>query len=187
MNVSQLILPFCLEPKPSYVGLYVRQKRGNGRDLGNEPLATYSPLEELNNSEAPKHLRCPELAGVKVWPARGASQFDPLPVREGRTTDRGPSKEVQNLLFTLPPGTVFKSRLTFHNLRRVEFGALLWALSFGDTAMFCESSRKVTKRHRLGMGKPLGWGKFRSASLVLRSNRFVPTKGRLRRPRNRET
>ena len=143
-----------LGPKPSYVGLYVRQRHGDGQVENDEPLATYSPLETLRREKAPDHLRRPELSGVKIWPARGAEKFTPPPIPK----DPVPSKEIQTRLFTLPPGTVFESRLTFHNLRRVELGALLWALSFGEPQAFAEDGQKVTKRHRLGMGKPLGLG-----------------------------
>lgn len=139
-----------LGPKPSYVGFYVRQKEGGGRVPTNEPMATYTPLE----GEAP-HLARPELAGVKIWPARGAGRFTPKRIDDEKI--RGNLK-IQTWLFALPPGTRFRSRLNFHNLRPVELGALLWALSFGDEAAFGADADEVTKRHRLGMGKPLGLG-----------------------------
>lgn len=139
-----------LGPKPSYVGLYVRQKGHNGRVAHDEPMATYTPL---NRPKDPP-LQRPELSGVKIWPARDAGSFIPDPVHNILVNNR----RVQIYLVTLPPGTVFRSRLVFHNLRPVELGALLWALSFGDAAAFGNSPNGVTKRHRLGMGKPLGLG-----------------------------
>lgn len=139
-----------LGPKPSYVGFYVRQKEGDGRVPGNEPMATYTPLEE----KAP-HLARPELAGVKIWPARGAGRFTPKRIDDEKIRR---NLKIQTSLFALPPGTRFRSRLNFHNLRPVELGALLWALSFGDEAAFGADAGAVTKRHRLGMGKPLGLG-----------------------------
>ena len=139
-----------LGPKPSYAGLYVRQRHDNNPLKPGEPLATYTPL---NRPKEP-HLHRPELAGVKIWPARGAKRFNPGPVPGNLAGNHN----VQTTLVTLPPGTVFRSRLTFHNLRPVELGALLWALSFGDEAAFGNVPTAVTKRHRLGMGKPLGLG-----------------------------
>ena len=139
-----------LGPKPSYAGLYVRQRHDNNPLGTDEPLATYTPLNCPNK----RHLHRPELAGVKIWPARGAGKFDPDSV----PTELADNHNVQTTLVTLPPDTVFRSRLTFHNLRPVELGALLWALSFGDEAAFGDNSTAVTKRHRLGMGKPLGLG-----------------------------
>ncbi|MDE0460732.1 MAG: TIGR03986 family CRISPR-associated RAMP protein [Chromatiales bacterium] len=143
-----------LGPKPSYAGLYVRQRHDNNPLQADEPLATYTPLNPSANPPAAPHLHRPELAGVKIWPARGAGKFDPDSV----PTELADNHNVQTTLVTLPPGTVFRSRLTFHNLRPVELGALLWALSFGDEAAFGDDSTAVTKRHRLGMGKPLGLG-----------------------------
>ena len=43
----------------------------------------------------------------------------------------------------------FSGRIHVHNLRPVELGAVLWALTWGS---------RTNLRHRLGMGKPLGYG-----------------------------
>lgn len=135
-----------LSPKPSYVGLYVRQKGRDGRVADGKPMATYA---SRYRPEDP-----PELSGVKIWPARGAGKFDPGEIDPYLASNL----KVQTHLITLPPKTVFRSQLTFHNLRPVELGALLWALSFGDANVFGTDPNKITKRHRLGMGKPLGLG-----------------------------
>ena len=139
-----------LGPKPTYAGLYVRQRHDNQPLKEDEPLATYSPPKKRKDL----HLHRPELSGVKIWPARDAGQFAPGQVHP----DLANNRKVQTKLVTLPPDTVFRSRLTFHNLRPVELGAVLWALSFGDAAAFGDDPEAVTKRHRLGMGKPLGLG-----------------------------
>ncbi len=143
-----------LGPKPGYAGIYVRQRYDNKPVPGHEPMATYTPYKS-----AWEHLARPELSGVKIWPARHLqpNEFDPGEVPEGLRDNR----QVQTDLVTLPPGAVFRSRLAFHNLRPVELGALLWALSFGDPAALPaigDEPGQVTKRHRLGMGKPLGLG-----------------------------
>lgn len=50
----------------------------------------------------------------------------------------------------LQAGTIFKSKIRFHNLRPMELGALLAAITFcGDDRCY----------HSIGMGKPLGYGK----------------------------
>ena len=139
-----------LGPKPGYAGLYIRQRHDNRPIPQGEPLATYTPM----NRPREPHLHRPELSGVKIWPARNAGRFSPGPV----PGNLAGNSRVQTSLVTLPPGTVFRSRLTFHNLRPVELGALLWTLSFGDEAAFGDDPSGVTKRHRLGMGKPLGLG-----------------------------
>ena len=140
-----------LGPKPSYAGLYVRQRNDNRPvPQHDEPLATYTPL-----AKGQAHLDRPELAGVKVWPAKGTGRaFAPAPLPR----ELAGNLKVQAKLVTLPPGTVFRSRLTFHNLRPVELGALLWALSFGEAAAFGDDAEAVRLRHRLGMGKPLDLG-----------------------------
>ena len=139
-----------LGPKPGYAGIYVRQRYDN-KQAPREPLATYTPYKSPQ-----AYLARPELSGVKIWPARhqGNEPFDPGPV----SPNPAENLNVQTDLVTLPPGTVFQSRLAFHNLLPVELGALLWVLSFGDPAAFGDDPKKVTKRHRLGMGKPLGLG-----------------------------
>lgn len=146
-----------LGPKPGYAGIYVRQRHNNRpvKGQGSNPLATYTPYAPPDRRSSP-HLARPELSGVKIWPARSQRNepFDPGPI----SPDVVQNLNVQTDLVTLPPGTVFKSRLAFHNLRPVELGAVLWVLSFGDPAAFGDDPGKVTKRHRLGMGKPLGLG-----------------------------
>jgi hypothetical protein len=52
-------------------------------------------------------------------------------------------------------GTAFTGRIHVHNLRPEELGALLWAMTWGDT------SGKGPHRHALGMGKPLGFGRVK--------------------------
>jgi len=135
-----------LSPKPSYVGIYVRQTSVGNAPPHGEPLATYSPAQGAD------HLSKPELAGVKLWPAANRT-FNPhisVGVQD--------NMRVQTKLNRLPVGTVFKAPLTFHNLRPVELGALLWVLSYGDPLAFGDSSVDATLRHRLGMGKPYGLG-----------------------------
>ncbi|HRQ65977.1 MAG TPA: TIGR03986 family CRISPR-associated RAMP protein [Xanthomonadaceae bacterium] len=56
---------------------------------------------------------------------------------------------VQVKLFPLETGARFDGRIVFHNLRAVELGAVLWAMTLGGTE---------GARHSLGMGKPFGLG-----------------------------
>lgn len=66
--------------------------------------------------------------------------------------DQGSRRDDQNRSVTawVRPGTVFTARLHLTNLSRVEAGALLWLLSLPED--HC---------HRLGGGKPLGFGSVR--------------------------
>ena len=80
------------------------------------------------------------------------------------TPDQQDNKAVQIVLHTLGPGAEFTGRIVFHNLKRVELGALLWAVTWGGDAKL---------RHALGMGKPFGFGQ---ASLTLDhvGSRLIP-------------
>lgn len=141
-----------LGPKPSYYPFYVRQKPGAGHLAANESYATYSAVAAATAA----HLSKPELAGVKIWPAAHAQPHTPtLPELLGVAAG---NRNVQTRLNPVPPGTTFTIPLTFHNLRPVELGALLWALSFGDNSAFGIDPAAVRLHHRFGMGKPFGLG-----------------------------
>lgn len=59
-------------------------------------------------------------------------------------------RETDTILFPLKAGTVFNGKVRFHNLKPIELGALLSALTFHST-QGCY--------HQLGHGKPYGLGK----------------------------
>ena len=155
-----------LEPKAGFFPAYVRQPgdRINGtledRTL---PFATYS----VDPGARERERTTPELAGVKLWPARDrlADRFHP-PHLAGQHS-------IQTTLHALPIGTRFRTILRFHNLRPVELGAVFWALSFGNAEAW-SLDEPVRLRHRLGMGKPYGLGEVAirivPGTLALRRN-----------------
>ena len=131
-------------PKPSYFPAYVRQPLATNNDGmlkgGKQAVyATYTPLPDSHEPE----LRWPEIRGWKRYPAGR-----PATVIDARSN---PNDKVKVHLKPLRKGTLFKSRVRFHNLRPIELGALLWALEWGDNPKL---------RHRLGMGKPYGYGEI---------------------------
>lgn len=137
-----------LGPKPSYAGVYVRQKDGTTTiNAQTEAFASYSPIAKSSDP----HLKKPQLAGVKIWPAShaNASGLQNLGNAANKTTTE---------LNPLPHNTQFEIPLTFHNLRPMELGALLWALSYGEAAAFAKDINAVKRHHRIGMGKPYGLG-----------------------------
>ena len=142
-----------LNPKPSYAGIYVRQHGRKGQVEKNKPYSSYTPVR------GPAHQSSPELAGVKLWPASRTSP-EPIPVGQQLSREIAENRQVQNTLYPVAENTAFKIPLTFHNLRRVELGALLWALSFGDADALSGDPEKVRKHHRIGLGKPLGLGEI---------------------------
>lgn len=138
-----------LSPKPSYYPIYVRQVGSGGQLPGNMPYVTYTPIDGYT----PEHER-PELAGVKIWPARPDQQATRFPHLMPAPPNTG--NKVQVSLNALPAGTCFRTNLRLHNLRPSELGAILWALSFGNPAAL--EGKWGNLRHRLGMGKPFGMG-----------------------------
>lgn len=121
-------------PKPTFYPAYIRQ-------AGNTPRT-------LMDKDS-------ELAGWKRYPVKR----EHLPALSG---DAAKNPKVQVRLETLPRGTSFSTRLRFHNLRRVELGALLWALDFGGRSEL---------RHAIGMGKPFGFGQL---SITIESSKLRP-------------
>lgn len=157
-------------PKPKYLGFYVRQRSAEDDRIpqgkGGEPMAAYASLDPSttkvvarDRTAALDNLARPELAGVKLWP--GSADRDGgvrIPDPPQVTGAQPPGPKVKTKLHAVPAETVFEAPLTFHNLRPVELGALLWALSFGDAKAFGAHDNGARLRHRLGMGKPFGLG-----------------------------
>lgn len=109
-------------PKPTFYPAYIRQ--GDAKDF-----------RQLMQADS-------ELAGWKRYPPKSV-QVPPPPDKSQPT--------VQVTLETVAAKSRFAFKLRFHNLRRVELGALLWALDFGGQPRL---------RHGLGMGKPFGLGQI---------------------------
>jgi CRISPR-associated protein (TIGR03986 family) len=120
--------------------------RWHGPMILSSPKPTFYPayIRQYDGSEQPQQLMeetC-ELAGWKRYPAK-TLDLQPIP------DDLKKNKKIQTSLETVPKGSVFNFKIRFHNLRRVELGALLWSLDFGN---------KPECRHGLGIGKPFGFG-----------------------------
>ncbi len=144
-----------LGPKPSYFPIYVRQPVEV-----TQPYASYTPVKRriTDPNDAALARYHPELSGAKVWP----SPVDHS-VKSGSLPGlpQGASNNVAVKLNLLPEKTKFTTRLHVHNLRKVELGALLWALTVGDKVAL--AGEKSGLRHRLGMAKPYGMGSVRIA------------------------
>lgn len=115
-------------PKPSYYPAYIAQREKDGRLQSGQ----YATLMD----------RGARLRGWKRYPVRDGGS--PPLAENGQET-------VASLLQPLEPGAVFAGRLRFHNLRPVELGAVLWAMTWGGDP---------ARRHALGMGKPFGFGQI---------------------------
>lgn len=110
-------------PKPTFYPAYIRQD-------GNK-------FHTLMEAQA-------QLSGWKRYPVRVKEDIPPIAADND-------NNRVRVRLETVSAGTAFTTRLRFHNLRRVELGAVLWALDFGS---------RPDHRHAIGMGKPFGLGQL---------------------------
>ena len=111
-------------PKASFFPFYLKQ---NGREL----------LSYMSDSA--------ELAGWKRYP-----------VHRSIKRNSAPNENTKILVHFKPlaSGVEFKFKLRYHNLRKIELGAILSALTFHNTdGLF----------HSIGMAKPLGYGKVKVA------------------------
>ncbi|MDY6336731.1 MAG: TIGR03986 family CRISPR-associated RAMP protein [Succinivibrionaceae bacterium] len=111
-------------PKASYYPLYIRQEGQGGKV---KDYATYNDGR---------------LAGWKRYHVRK----EPL-TGDGTCTN---NDKIDTIIKPVKAGAEFTTDITFHNLRPVELGALLSALTFHNTEG-CY--------HQLGQGKPYGYGK----------------------------
>lgn len=115
-------------PKASYYPIYVKQRGNNG---------IVTQYKTYNDGV---------ISGWKRYPIRNGVWG----------TSTGLDK-LDTILYPLKENTHFVSVIKFHNLKTVELGALLSALSFhSDKNCF----------HQLGQGKPFGYGKVEISSVL---------------------
>lgn len=113
-------------PKASYYPNYIRQNVDkNGKVIGN-----YQTFMDENA----------QLSGWKRYP-----------VHKGKGVEKNPGTDNVATHFTpLKAGAEFELKIRLHNMRKVEIGALLSAITFHNTP---------NTYHGIGMAKPLGYGK----------------------------
>jgi len=137
-EVAMVEHPPCIlnGPKAGFFPNYLKQQGDAAQGRGGNGFQ-YQTYMELNGKR-------PQARGFKRYPVKGAesNKVIPAPANNGNT-------DVQVQLTTLEPGTRFRGRIIFHNLKPVELGALLWVTTWGG-------EKKL--RHSLGMGKPFGFG-----------------------------
>lgn len=127
------------EPKASYLSAYLEQKSHKNNIVQNE-------LNQYDNSS--------QLKGWKRYPTQ--SKFSAhLP------KDLANKFNLQSKMELMNVDSKFTGKIVFHNLKKVELGALLWALKFND------ESSSSTFFHSLGHGRPLGAGAVYFSDLKL--------------------
>ena len=141
------ILTVLNSPKPTYYPNYLEQEMDHctGKVLG--PYRTYmNPLPKPGVTGPVARLR-----GWKRYVCL-ADGFTPNPPRPPADEQGRENLRVATSFLPLQAGARFRGRVHFHNLRPIELGALLWVITWGGNA---------NCRHRLGMGKPYGYGHIR--------------------------
>ncbi len=120
------------QPKASYFPLYLYQDRSTGK------YYTY------DSDEA-------RISGRKRYRIHMGGTTTPLPQGNG-------NEEVMTQFCPVGVGQTFVMRINVHNLRKVEIGALLSAITF---------HRAKNVRHSVGGAKSFGYGKIECSSLAL--------------------
>jgi hypothetical protein len=123
-------------PRPSYYPNYLSQTANNNGNVAN--YKTY-----INNDSA--------LRGYKRYPVHNNTKPN---ISTG-------NENIPSIFHTLPKNTSFKCKIRFHNLKKIELGALISAITFHNHSECF---------HTLGGGKPYGFGKV---SITL--NKFEDT------------
>jgi len=126
-------------PKASYYPNYLEHGPGHGE----------APAKGPNGK--PRHMTFQD-EGVR---ARGWKRYKHQQVwtPEAPKGGRGQKLDLSRVGTSFQPleaGSTFEGTLHLHNVKRVELGALLWCLDFGQ---------EQECFHGLGMGKPLGYGR----------------------------
>lgn len=125
------------------------------------PKASYFPfyLRQENVSKGySTYWDKGELSGFKRYPVRS----DVLNKKYSEKQKK--NSKVFSYFLPLEEGAEFYFKIRFHNLRKVEIGALLSAISFHHHQSSCY--------HSLGGAKPLGYGKISITELKLRNSKF---------------
>lgn len=134
-------------PKASYYPLYIEQKEGKG---GIVPLKRERQgRREIEYYDyTTYHSKDAKIAGWKRYPVKNKATHKP--------TD---NEDLDSVFQPLPVGTTFNGKIRFHNLKPVEIGALISAISFHGNSEHLF--------HQIGMGKPQGFGKIKIKKVEL--------------------
>lgn len=121
--LSSQVYTILGNPKPTYYPNYIEQKSNN------------SNYKTLMDNDV-------RLRGWKRYPVRNK----PNPMTVGAD-----QKNVASSFQPLQQNTIFSGRIHFHNLKKEELGALLWAITWGNDKSLS---------HAVGMGKTYGFGQI---------------------------
>lgn len=128
------------------------------------PKASFYPLYLKQDEGTKKHVtyddKNAQVCGWKRYRIQKGSTTRALP--EGNENDN-----IGSDFCPLKAGQTFTMRISVHNLRKVEIGALLSAITFHETKGIW---------HSIGGAKSFGYGKLECASVTLRGFRYADKK-----------
>lgn len=112
-----------------------------------QPHASYYPLYLRTGLDWDSDSNQFVIAGRKRYPVRRSNRVSPNPAPENAD-----DRNITSKLHPLNRESVFTAKIRYHNLRPVELGALIAAITFDD---------HDECRHNIGLAKPLGYGKVK--------------------------
>ena len=128
---KELVKGVLGEPKASFYPLYLKQQEGG-------------QYKNYNSDDA-------LISGRKLYRVHKGNE--PLDLPQGNGNEK-----IENKFRPIPAGNSFVMRINVHNLRRVEIGALLSAITFHETSGVF---------HNIGSAKGFGYGKLKCVALNL--------------------
>ncbi len=112
------------------------------------------------------HYLTPRNGAVVTW-ADSAATLRGYKLFLHRTVEVIPSandnEAVSRSIRPVQSGATFRGRITFTNLTRAELGVVLFALRLGNNPGGSHVGTEPTHAHKIGLGKPLGYGSIHIA------------------------
>lgn len=150
-------------PKPTFYPFYIEQKvAADGKLLPNQNYKTFQDGDA-------------KISGRKRYPIH--QSFAPQEIKPFNGGQQDTSR-VETQFIPLEGGTVFKAKINYHNLKPMELGAVISAITF--------HGNNDTLNHNLGMAKPYGFGNIKVnldlnndflqhlSSFEMEMNKFIP-------------
>ena len=134
-SLQKLILG---SPKPTFYPFYIEQKvAADGKLLPNQHYKTFQDNDA-------------KISGRKRYPIH--QNFSPQKIKPFNG-DQQDTSRVETQFIPLEAGSVFKCKINYHNLKPIELGAIVSALTF--------HGNNTDLKHNLGMAKPYGFGSIK--------------------------
>lgn len=150
-NVSQNSIELVLSsPRSSFTPFYLNQE---GLTSPPNPNTFNSPKERISKD-----------GEITPLILRGFKRY---PIHQNVKTSTAGSKDMQSSIRPLMKGSTFDGIIRYHNLRPIEVGALLSALTF--------HGMQNDLRHSIGQAKPYGFGRIKISDVEINGSNDLST------------